>query len=494
MKKIKKRRGRPVRIGYKLKVLGSWINFLRKQLKGFIHLTDRQQLVMARMALDDMQSRFQHNRHDDAMYMPYQNLEKEIGRDGFRVANEKVKMFHISNNWVYSGSEKLIKGSTRAYILSSEVKLLRDKWLAQLDNNKLDTLFVLKVGSLSPYRPANLNAILSKDMSNKPVLVWGKSSGVFISERVRINTAKLIEGRSQLERIQKNKQKDLFTPSEIKTDIQNRIDVINLFLKLSNVDHVGRGYVIQQYVESPAGRLYVINESLQNAPKQVRSLALHGYYDYDIENCHYSIFSQLCSKLGYETKCINEYLSNKSETRQSISDQVGIEVDQTKMALLATIYGANLIDTYYNAIPKEIGRGKARELYKNKIFDGIASEVKKGRDLILESIQPNSKGYITNLAGKIKKVIKRNGGSIHNKKQLLAHLIQGIEAVALRAMVLAIQADQNNQVVLLMHDGLACENKTDTTKLEQAIFDATGYKFEVSCERITWSPNMEFKQ
>jgi len=49
-------------------------------------------------------------------------------------------------------------------------------------------------------------------------------------------------------------------------------------------------YLPQCYRESPSGRLYgFYHPNLQNAPKAIRHALLDGQYDYDIENCHFTL-------------------------------------------------------------------------------------------------------------------------------------------------------------------------------------------------------------
>ena len=101
-------------------------------------------------------------------------------------------------------------------------------------------------------------------------------------------------------------------------------------------------FLPQCYREAQSGRLYSFyHANLQNAPKAIRHALLDGQYDYDIENCHFTLFSQLSNKYGYITNAINRYLKNKTKVRESLADAIGLaDVIPIKESLLAIIYGA----------------------------------------------------------------------------------------------------------------------------------------------------------
>jgi hypothetical protein len=70
----------------------------------------------------------------------------------------------------------------------------------------------------------------------------------------------------------------------------------------------------------------------------------------------------------------------------------------------------------------------------------------------------------------------------------LAHLIQGVEAQALRAIV-ELYPDE---VVLLMHDGFVATRSLDVPLMERRMFDATGYRLTISSGVIHIPANLEF--
>jgi hypothetical protein len=113
--------------------------------------------------------------------------------------------------------------------------------------------------------------------------------------------------------------------------------------------------------------------------------------------------------------------------RGGIASRVGIKREQAKMALLALMFGAKTTERPENAIPREIGATKARALYLDAEFSAIAKDVQRGRDVILKA-WPKRRTTLLNDLGK--------PVSINAKPEVrMAHIIQGIEAQAIRSAI-----------------------------------------------------------
>jgi len=78
---------------------------------------------------------------------------------------------------------------------------------------------------------------------------------------------------------------------------KRRIESVGQLIRLANTNIAGRGFIIHRYAEFKTGRLYASGVSFQTAPRLIRKAALHSLYDYDMENCHYSIFEQRSQSL-----------------------------------------------------------------------------------------------------------------------------------------------------------------------------------------------------
>jgi hypothetical protein len=70
--------------------------------------------------------------------------------------------------------------------------------------------------------------------------------------------------------------------------------------------------------------------------------------------------------------------------------------------------------------------------------------------------------------------------------QILAHLLQGIEA----KMLEAVRQTYPDEIRLLQHDGFASAEQLDMGRMVQAIQEATGYQMQIEESRIALSPDL----
>jgi hypothetical protein len=234
-------------------------------------------------------------------------------------------------------------------------------------------------------------------------------------------------------------------------------------------------YLPQCYREAPSGRLYSFyHANLQNAPKPIRHALLDGQYDYDIENCHFSLLSQLAKRCGYETNAIDYYLSHKTQVRESLTSAIGFtDITPVKESLLAMIYGAKKSTYWKAAIPKYLGQERAELFYTLPIVKSIFQDIEIATTLIIEHQPVNQRGNIKNAMGK----------NIHiscEPPKIMAHLLQGIEA---RILQIARKMFAG-KISLLQHDGFTCYEKIDRKALEVAIKKELGYDVKYSEERL----------
>jgi hypothetical protein len=264
-------------------------------------------------------------------------------------------------------------------------------------------------------------------------------------------------------------------------DVAYRLEILGQLIKLAQTDVAGRGFIVHRYAEGRTGRLYARGISLQTAPRIIRKAALHGLYDYDVENCHYAIFSQLAARFDCECAAIGHYLTHKNEVRESIAKAVGISIGQAKMCLLALMFGARLSEWEGNAIPEAIGI-RAKVLFENAQFMAIANEILDGRRVILSRWDKRRTTLLNDMGRAV------NLDEPANVR--LAHIIQGLEAKALRAAINLYP----DEVVLLMHDGFVSKRALDVQLIEKAMYADTGIRLEVAGELITLPADLDFSK
>jgi hypothetical protein len=94
---------------------------------------------------------------------------------------------------------------------------------------------------------------------------------------------------------------------------QHRFSAMRL-LRLSR-NSLCSGSIPLLYQQKATGRLTEVLYAVQNTEREVLSAALTGFWDYDLQNAHYSILSSLAKQLGRTTPVVDEYLRNKKQIR-----------------------------------------------------------------------------------------------------------------------------------------------------------------------------------
>jgi hypothetical protein len=228
--------------------------------------------------------------------------------------------------------------------------------------------------------------------------------------------------------------------------------------------------VIHQYVQSTSGRLYAGGLNLQSCPRVLRQAALVGQWDYDIASCHLAILSQMATGFGCPCHEIDHYVANKKVIRRMLAEEVGITMEQAKSILTMTAYGARASMHYKNAIPNEIGEERAEILYQNPHYKVLRDDIREAVNVVMKR-HPKVKGRYVNA---FRKAVAEE--DCHKSQSVMAHLLQGVEAAALKAAIRTCR----DKVVLLQHDGFTATEQVSVSTLEAAVLKETGYslKFE----------------
>ena len=448
------------------------IKLLRRDIRGYGTLSTQHQ---SRMARHVWQHGVWYNQHKNPkwkgfMSITWQELEKDFGRGGFNAINESLHMFDMTPNW-YSK-----QGQTKGYRPTPVVQEVKDRYLKPRKREL--TRLIDSEGRALRRLPNSIGAKTINGNDKEVTATAWKNAKILNKIPVDVGTLKALYSHL-LHLRDPDTSDDMFAQAQ-QQDIEWNIKAVGQLLHLANTDVAGQGYIFHRYAEARSGRLYAKGVSLQNTPKVIREAALHGLYDYDFENCHYSIFSQLAGQYDLETPGITHYLNNKKAVREQLSQEVGITSGQAKFCLLANMYGARESAWHENAIPNEIGVDATKVLYSNPLFQTIVSDLDEGRRLILDN-WPSSPTKLVNAIGKdIKKT--------EDPKKKLAHLLQGVEAQALRTVINAMGDD----VLLLMHDGFVTSRPIDTNEMERAVEQETGFKMKLAGGVITLPPSLHF--
>jgi hypothetical protein len=455
----------------------NFLKYLHRNLIGFKHESKPIQLAIVEMILT-APTKYRVHSHQGARF-GWQELERKFGRKGFDAVNNRLGLFHIEKDHLGRDSWSKTEGRTKSFMLTDKVSDLREQWLKRA--YRRTTNLLTEDGDVIRNVPAQ--AIYAKRKTATGIEVtregWHKA---YVEPAVPIDESKLKLLAVQLEKMLYAQefgffQGELFHKEPNPAYLESLLKIIRLCLSYAN-NSIQKGYIIQRYSQSPSGRLYGEGLNLQNVPRPVRQAALHGLYDYDIENCHYSILAQMAHKHGYECTAINHYLANKKQVRQQLADVFEISIGQVKQALIALIYGARLSRRPDDALPEILGSA-ATTAYQNPLFLGLANDIKGAGSAILKG-QVISRQTIKSIRGLPMSLVDESGKKVSDKK-LLAHLLQGVESLALECA----HRLYPESIVLLQHDGWTSTTQLDIKAIEEAILEGTGYRLEVAEEAIT---------
>ena len=420
--------------------------------------------------------KYAHSVYADAISYGYATRDEQFGRGRFQTINAKLKLFEIEEHWQ-------VGQFTKGYRLTPEALFL-------LESVPLRTTQLVDTKGMTMQTIA-MNAILERDFKGNHRRGRGQLSAI---QAVKIENliALLAEARQWRWCL-----KDHGTPPKDRrlekrlfemADDRQRIDWLSNYLIVpasllvlrADTPLLPKGSMEIQYCESQAGRLYSVAGIMQTVPREVRNAAFEGSFDLDIENCHYSLISQMAERLNLPTPEITNYILNKSEIRRMISEDVGITISQVKSALISVVYGSTKrTNSYFKgnhevqpAIVRLMGIDKAAELFAHPNYLALHQEVKRIRKPILAAAPKNRK-MIVNEFGK--------GLSLDESPEAqLAHIVQGAEALALDSVL----QHYGPRIQLCMHDGWVADHEMNIQEVSTMIFQQTGYRVALEQKRI----------
>ena len=255
-------------------------------------------------------------------------------------------------------------------------------------------------------------------------------------------------------------------------------------------NNLKKGYIPQIYKESTSGRLTGKGFHLLNIKKKLRFIFFGemGLYDYDMSNCHYSLFSNLSRLNGYKTDRIDYYLDNKSEIRQMLSDDLELSLKQVKDGLISLIYGCSIIRGNISTTCSLYDKFKSlvvlKEFSEHKVIKGLISDIKHGTKIVTNNIDVTKKNRygvrIKNVIGSSMNLYNDKGRLIQGwDRKLLSHILTGWEVKIMEF----INSIIDDKMISLSYDGWVGE-EIDTDYIENRIFEEFDFKIKISTELV----------
>lgn len=449
-------------------------HYLCGTFDGFSVLKLPHQIAMADMIVNTPLGFREHSLVEGWASFSAKELERKFGRNGFTRLNKKVQAFQVVDDWSY------IEGQTKAYRLTAKAAELRTAYFSQRARPAANLCG--EDGKIRKTVPKNaLAAKIDENKGNGMSRPTWKGAPVLAAVPVNMTSLQSLADflTSELDAFSRGLRSDDEIDAKHAATVLAEVQAI---LEMAN-NTLAPGCVIHRYEVSANGRLYAQGVNLQNCNRQVRFAAFTGLWDYDVENCHFAILQQLAEKTGYKCSAITAYLADKASVRKRISEDLQLTIQQVKQVLLSIAYGASQAYNEKAAIPKNVGGVEiASRLYQHPLFRAIMKDVVGARKSIMNT-HSNAKGKLhaklTNACGL---TVTTEGKKV---RQLLAHLLQGVEGQALEAMHAYASTyaapGYSTNVLLLQHDGFtAVRPDVSLVGLEAAIYEKTGYRLKVA--------------
>lgn len=346
----------------------------------------------------------------------HQEMDAGFGRRIFQRINAAAKVFDVSP-WSKQ------RRQTKAYRMTPVYRGIRDEFQRQVIREK-------KVGTLIDMSGRRIRtppkAIASKRRDGMTAKLW---RGVELRSLVPVHMQALTAFYEHCD-AQLHGRLGPFEGHYLQ-QIDRQRDAAARLLVLAYTDLGMSGYIPVRYREAQSGRLYATDLNLQNCPRPVRFAALAGGWDYDINNCHFSILAQLSERAGFACPAIQSYLQNKDQVRARLAEVADADTDAIKKCLIALIYDAPLSKSPRAEFGRQLGIEKAGRLLALPDVIELAKEVKHAGKHVVDS-WPVANQSIVNHA--------RCGIWVNLRhRQKLAHILHGAEAVILKHAISAIR-------------------------------------------------------
>ena len=226
------------------------------------------------------------------------------------------------------------------------------------------------------------------------------------------------------------------------------------------------GHIIQEYQESRAGRFYGIGQNLQNVTRAARRAATNGCTEIDMQNAHPNIIYQTATAVGLMLPVLGQYVSNPLEFREEVGDMLGIGYKEAKTLLLASTFLGHPCHSQADIVRR--AGGDIDKLKEITLIKKLQQEIRQAYK-VMESASPKARGgsHLVNVLGKAISLKEKTSSK-------LAHLVQGLESQALRAMIIGLDVSS------LEHDGCSVRNtNVDLDRVRMNILEATGLDLRV---------------
>ncbi|MES2179329.1 MAG: hypothetical protein V4550_15830 [Gemmatimonadota bacterium] len=218
------------------------------------------------------------------------------------------------------------------------------------------------------------------------------------------------------------------------------------------------------------GRLMGLGEcSLQRMERGARAKLYKdtGWWNYDFNACHPSLFFSLGKHYGRPVCVIRDYLTHLSERQQELSGRWMISKDKVKIVILAAFFGVRRSShRKYSTLVDIAGQLGAERILADPYYHMIQLEIRSARKTLINAHRVRTGRrftHVRNAAGKIHP-LRKSDGKNYPRKRLLSFIMLGYEAWALN-----ICCANRSDILVPMHDGWISKEPFDIAFLEHSL-------------------------
>lgn len=435
---------------------------------------------------------YKHKSWDEYTSVSYKTLQKWFGRDYHKTTNI---LLDYTETWSHSDS------TTRGWKLNDKTQKVFDEYFSKIIRQKKTNKIVGLDGKILKTMPKR-GIISSSDNDGKRLrkeekMEYNISSVVGVNYSNIENCIDIIREWKDYHTIGKENnisdiKKLLNNKEEHLTDRRN---ILQDLIIIANSELLMKGKMYQHYYEGKTGRLQATGSTtLQRMPGELRRIVLGGigYWDYDIENCHYTLLKHLSNYYRYgKLDSVEEYLKNKKQIRKRLSLLIDEEVDVIKKVLVSILYGSSRVVREGNKVTDMIGSKKQHELNNDPFVSQLYEDTKNITNHILDitkkeprkhpylRIRGNNIKLYENIRNKRVPIIDTEGKS-KTKKSVMSFILQGMESKILDVCL----GECGNQIKVLLHDGFIIDGYYDKKKLIKSVKDSLDIDVEFSSKPL----------
>jgi hypothetical protein len=230
---------------------------------------------------------------------------------------------------------------------------------------------------------------------------------------------------------------------------------------------------------------------LQSVRKDIRTEVLVNrglMWDYDIENCAFTLIRQLAYKCGVTQTlpAFDDYLANKTQYRNDIAHAFMIPLADCKQLINALLFGGKLSKHSKNTLFNEYLGGNHLKLELIREYEFI-TQLRDDFRICWKAIETQANMITIRYSTKKTKTGKQRKLPITSKDK--AGVYFQLESLVMKQI--RDYLDMTHNRYFSIHDGFVSEYELDMDEVSRCVHDRTGYVIQLKSTDLRIPPSIE---